>query len=118
MMSYLFVARTHGACVNTPNFDACVHTLRLLLCGVEKRHYSAEKRHYSTASIECRVPTFVYKIAIKIIIEALTMYFHLPRNLSRNSKYSYCCVVKGVKGERHIHTGILYNIREISWMLW
>ena len=24
MMTYLFVARTHGACVNTPNFDVCV----------------------------------------------------------------------------------------------
>ena len=24
MMAYLFVARTHGACVNTLNFDACV----------------------------------------------------------------------------------------------
>ena len=24
MMPYLFVARTHGACVNTPNFDSCV----------------------------------------------------------------------------------------------
>ena len=26
MMIYLFVARTHGVCVNTPNFDACVRT--------------------------------------------------------------------------------------------
>ena len=27
MMPYLFVARrTHGACVNTPNFDACVRS--------------------------------------------------------------------------------------------
>ena len=25
MIPYLFVARTHGACVNTLNFDACVH---------------------------------------------------------------------------------------------
>ena len=24
MMPYIFVARTHGACVNTPNFEACV----------------------------------------------------------------------------------------------
>ena len=30
MMPFLFVARMHGACVNTPNFDACVRQATIL----------------------------------------------------------------------------------------
>ena len=35
MMPYLFVARTHGACVNTPNFDAFVAPCAFTPIGVE-----------------------------------------------------------------------------------
>ena len=48
MMQYLFVARTHGACVNTPNFDACVRATsdKIVAC----RSRCRLKIHWNMAS--------------------------------------------------------------------